>query len=572
MTSPWRTLIPALALCCALPAIAAREFTPQAGLWMIPSENNGQPGRGFSLDVQGNTAFLQVFNYEKSGAATFHTAVGQLDESATMTVPLLRFKGGRSFGGPVQDAIADGTAGNVTVKFADGLNGTVQFPGEGEQPISRFLIDQKLPFWWTQASDAPPVGERGGMVFHWSATGTDGSRRTWTSTLQSDAKGALSLDAWPEIIDTTYYSNTINYDLKCKLESATQIVDCALSGNAEAPVPESESHGIARVRFRVLGRDVVGVIQPQSDPTQRITLNGWTKGSYSCKESCMNASLRTTRSYTTADYESNADCILGWCGGYGYMMMQPTSGAWVIEEENTGRPGRGVFLDIQDGAIVMQTSDYLANGEPTFHMGSGALDTSTMEHADTTASMPLVRYAGGRYFGGPVQAGHEVAKAGTLGLSFALRVDNASNDMATGRITLPGEGAKTIRRLAFNPPGDGIDHMLGEYFIRWSSGQPAIQSWVQLSRVEGRFAMNADGTVQCYQEIPRLKLYSMRCALLDPANPGQSWKGIADITVNPFHRDVTSGSTATFLRTRDQFGNWLGLGAVKLPGLAIPAQ
>ena len=130
MTSPWRTLIPALALCCALPAVAAREFTPQAGLWMIPSENNGQPGRGFSLDVQGNTAFLQVFNYEKNGAATFHTAVGQLDDSAAMTVPLLRFKGGRSFGGPVQDAVADGTAGDVTVKFVDGLNGTVQFPGE----------------------------------------------------------------------------------------------------------------------------------------------------------------------------------------------------------------------------------------------------------------------------------------------------------------------------------------------------------------------------------------------------------------------------------------------------------
>ena len=102
MRAKLRQLIPALALCCALPTWAAREFTPQAGLWMIPSENNGQPGRGFSLDVQGNTAFLQVFNYEKSGAATFHTAVGKLDDAASMTVPLLRFKGGRYFGGPAQ--------------------------------------------------------------------------------------------------------------------------------------------------------------------------------------------------------------------------------------------------------------------------------------------------------------------------------------------------------------------------------------------------------------------------------------------------------------------------------------
>ncbi len=59
-----RCLLPALALAClSMPAMAAREFTPQAGLWMIAAERNGEPGRGFSLDVQGNTVFMQVFNY-----------------------------------------------------------------------------------------------------------------------------------------------------------------------------------------------------------------------------------------------------------------------------------------------------------------------------------------------------------------------------------------------------------------------------------------------------------------------------------------------------------------------------
>ena len=567
MTSPWRTLIPALALCCALPAVAAREFTPQAGLWMIPSENNGQPGRGFSLDVQGNTAFLQVFNYEKSGAATFHTAVGQLDDAATMTVPLLRFKGGRSFGGPAQDAIADGTAGNVTVKFADGLNGTVQFPGESEQPISRFLIDQKLPFWWTQASDAPPTGDRGGMVFHWSANGADGSRKTWTAYLERDASGALSLDVRPEIRSETHYNFNSSHEWKCALESSAQIIDCSTSSPSDA-----ESKGIARVRFRVLGRDVVGVIQPSLNSAQRISFNGWTKGSYSCKEQCHREQFRTARTYTTSEYESESEayCVLSWCTGYGYVMMQPTSGAWVIEDENTGRPGRGVFLDVQDDTVVMQTSDYLANGEPTFHMGSGTLKTSTTLYGDTTLSMPLVRYAGGRYFGGPEQSGHEAATAGMASLSFSLRTGGVPNDMATGRITLPGEGAKTIRRLAFHAPGDGIENMLGEYFIRWNSAQPSNQGWVQLTRVEGRVAMNADGSVQCSQDSPRLKPYSMRCTLLDTANPGQSAKGTIHISANPFHRDVAFDFNTSYLRTRDQFGHWLGLGDVNLPGLAIP--
>ena len=562
----------AMALCMsAAPAWAAREFTPQAGLWMIPSENNGQPGRGFSLDVQGNTAFLQVFNYEKNGAATFHTAVGQLDDSAAMTVPLLRFKGGRSFGGPVQDAVSDGTAGDVTVKFADGLNGTVQFPGESEQPISRFLIDQKLPFWWTQASEDPPVGNRGGMSFRWYANGADGTRKTWSVVLQGDASGALTLAAYPRLPDIDFYYGDYYQDLTCKLEASTQIIDCSAKKISDIELPEADLHGIARVRFRILGRDIVGVIQPKADPDQRITLNGWTRGSFGCKEPCSGELFRTTRSYTLSDYVNRDNCITGFCTGYGHVMLQPTSGAWVIEEENTGKPGRGVFLDVQDGAIVMQTSDYLANGEPTFHMGSGGLKSKSSPevYSDTTTAMQLVRYAGGRYFGGPAQTGHDAATAGMVGLSFSLLNGGTMTDFATGSITLPGETTKTIRRLDFNPPGAGIDHLLGEYFIHWRYGEPNANSWVQLSRIEGRYAMNADGTVKCSQSIPRLDPYAMHCELRGKTELGQVENRSADISVNPFHRDLTPSAGPYFLRTRDQYGHWLGLGAVNLPGLAI---
>ncbi|QNN56837.1 hypothetical protein H9K76_20430 [Diaphorobacter ruginosibacter] len=100
----------------------------------------------------------------------------------------------------------------------------------------------------------------------------------------------------------------------------------------------------------------------------------------------------------------------------------------------------------------------------------------------------------------------------------------------------------------------------------------AITGWVRLMRVNGRFAMNEDGTVQCYQDIPRQDPYSMRCALLDMPDLQQSWKGSADITIHPFHRDVSEGYPSFYMRTRDRFGNWLGLGPVRLPGLDIPAN
>ena len=70
-----RSLGLAAVLVAALqPAWAARNFTPQAGTWIVSSELNGEPGRGLAIDVQGNTFFMQVFGYEKNGEATFFTA------------------------------------------------------------------------------------------------------------------------------------------------------------------------------------------------------------------------------------------------------------------------------------------------------------------------------------------------------------------------------------------------------------------------------------------------------------------------------------------------------------------
>ena len=77
------------ALLVSAGAHAARDFTPQAGTWVISEELDGKPGRGLAIDVQGNTFFMQVFGYEKNGDATFYTATGTMDGDS-VTAPLMR--------------------------------------------------------------------------------------------------------------------------------------------------------------------------------------------------------------------------------------------------------------------------------------------------------------------------------------------------------------------------------------------------------------------------------------------------------------------------------------------------
>ena len=556
------------------PVLAARAFTPQAGLWMIPSENNGQPGRGFSLDVQGSTAFLQVFNYAPDGAATFHTAVGQLDAAASMTVPLLRFKGGRYLGGPARDAMEAGSAGNVTVRFSDGLNGSVQFPGEDEQPIARFLVPEKLPYWWSQLSQSPPSNIDGSRSMVLIAYAPNNTRYVWNGILSKNADDTYRLTFLPTQRRIHVVRTEAPAPLDCVIDKGTQVLDCLLSKAATSGATAASALGIHRMRFRFLGHDIVGVIQPEADLTSRLVLNGTT--SISQSQSTVNGRLEFSRRTYSMSGLMEDDCIYSCVGmGATHSTILPTSGAWIIEAENHGMPGRGIFLDIQDETVIVQTSDYLPNGEATFHMGAGVLTSSNTLSGDTTASMSLFQYGGGRYFGGPAQTGREVSRDGELKLAFSPIYGTKFTDFATGDIQLPKESTQRIKRLQFEPTMDVLQTMLGEYLVNWETWEGIErheERWLRLTRIEGEFAKNDDGTVQCRRwHTTEFNEYSMYCIWHespDAAYDSWPWLFRAEVQLVPFQRDA---STPT-LRTRDRHGNWLGLGAVNLPGLAIPVN
>jgi hypothetical protein len=113
---------------------------PVNGTWIVEDELNGKPGRGLALDIQGNTAILQVYNYRDNQQPTFHmgSAVYQskgIDSMATVaTISMDEYAGGRSIGGVQQPAQLRSHAGDAQLEFT--------FQGSDDKPTGEWL-------WWT---------------------------------------------------------------------------------------------------------------------------------------------------------------------------------------------------------------------------------------------------------------------------------------------------------------------------------------------------------------------------------------------------------------------------------------
>lgn len=147
---------------------SAWAFMPQAGTWIVSSENTGQPGRGFGLDVQNNTLVMQMYGYEANGAPTFYLSAGTISNN-TYTGQLNQYAGGQSFGSAQHAGRETGSAGTVTMRFVSGTKGFITFPGEAEKEIERFTFaypetpESLLGSWGIITAD-PATGEPGMMM------------------------------------------------------------------------------------------------------------------------------------------------------------------------------------------------------------------------------------------------------------------------------------------------------------------------------------------------------------------------------------------------------------------------
>jgi hypothetical protein len=494
---------------------AARNFTPQAGTWIVSEELDGKPGRGLAIDVQGNTLFMQVFGYEKNGDATFHTALGQMAGN-TVTAPLLRYRGGRAFGSEARDAVEDGSPGQVTVSFANGLQGTVQFPGEAPVAIERFIA--MSPQFVADPLSPRKAGRQLKMV------GLDETGQpviAWDATLGST------------FLTLSQFTGQYSYQrLGCMEPSPLEVYTC------HGQAPKDGSAWVASVQLRVVGADVQGQIEVRDGPnSHRYTLMGMliSAGGEGIPE-C----LQYQQIYVqTAPFN---------CGGD--LVITPSSGTWIVADELSGKPGRGLAVDVQNGLAIAQVFNYLPDGRPSFHMGVG-----TYEGIATTAA--LTRYADGRYFGGPQRPAQAVEAVGEMQLQFTepYQQRTVANRVA-GMVQFPGERPKRVQRLALEPDTSSHQGLLGQWVLEFE-GPNQARPWretrfVTLSRDLGDVVTNEDGSLQCKRQ-PQDDLWPMQAAVCE------WWRGDrAELWKSHFMQQTNNRSAST-MQIRDRHGNLLGL-------------
>jgi len=116
---------------------AAQAVAPLPGLWAITSEVNGAPGRGFQVELHGNTMVLTFYGYDASGKGRFWLASGPYGYN-TFSGTLTTYDGGTTFGGAAQSAHDAGTAGALAVTFTSPTTGTITLPNESPKAISYF--------------------------------------------------------------------------------------------------------------------------------------------------------------------------------------------------------------------------------------------------------------------------------------------------------------------------------------------------------------------------------------------------------------------------------------------------
>lgn len=124
--------------------------------------------------------------------------------------------------------------------------------------------------------------------------------------------------------------------------------------------------------------------------------------------------------------------FLGMGAAHAFM---PQTGTWIVSAELDGKPGRGIALDVQNNTLVMQMYAYDSNGQSTFYLGVGQLDSNVR------ATFPLTRYTGGRYFGSGPRSGAAAGSPGNVSLRFTSGM--------TGFATFPGEPERAIERFSF---------------------------------------------------------------------------------------------------------------------------
>lgn len=472
--------------CIGVASHAASGFSVSPGNWVVTNEVNGAPGRGMGIEVRDGTLVMAVYNYTNSGAATFHLTAGAMNGNQ-FRGELQSYAGGRHLGGAAQDATAMGSAGPVQIDFTSATTGTITFPGEQPQNISRYMFDGMLSSEFVRRNH----------VEHWFLTELDAKNRIVSASPMTLANSQGKLYTSEGTCSVSGDSFTCNVDW---LEDWSQFIT-------------------AKVTFKRFDRQMEGTISGTSSrTTNRVVGVRMVSGAISS----------TSASTINHLYDTP---MLGWAeddDSDGHHV--PDSGMWIIDSENTGKPGRGMSLDLQANTLVMQLYGYEAGGNSTFHIGSGS-------YLYGKASVDLQKVRGGRYYGSGPLSGSNAGSDGKAEVQFTSNT--------TGRIRLPGEQWVDMQKFAVGRSAPTPESLLGTWVIWHEFAGNGVTKSVNLNRVSNGKALAADGLLQCGFEASEYG--TVRCTgtnmdyRFKPAYGTGSSVGASMINLNPAIEDESEG-------------------------------
>ncbi len=117
--------------------------------------NAAESGRGYGVEIQGNTFVAVMFHYREDGKPTWNAVQGDLSTGVLESAPFLRYAGGQTLtgshklpAGPFQD-------GTFGLSFPGACNGAVKLPGRSDWTlIERFAFGTDQPCRVTAAGNA----------------------------------------------------------------------------------------------------------------------------------------------------------------------------------------------------------------------------------------------------------------------------------------------------------------------------------------------------------------------------------------------------------------------------------
>lgn len=199
--SKWLGALCVIGLACL--QVEPIQAAPESGWWWNPSES----GRGFSIDIQGNSLFMAGYFYDASGRSTWLASGGSMQSTTAYQGALQGYRGGQTLTGTYKAPTATSPSpGNISLQFTDDTHGTLTWPG-GTIPIQRFMFGsgsssfQPETGWWWNASESGRgfyIEKQGGMLFMAGYMYDGSGEPVWYSSGNSMASTMLYQGNWSE--------------------------------------------------------------------------------------------------------------------------------------------------------------------------------------------------------------------------------------------------------------------------------------------------------------------------------------------------------------------------------------